>query len=129
MSFAEDDSAGAMAGQPGECTMLMERTAKNGFELIRMMQDVTINVDIGGLVGEVRNALAEGGQDIAIAFTPLSFLSTRSISVLVQCYEMVTDHGGALEIVTPNRDMLGVLETIGLECQIRVHETEEGIGC
>jgi len=107
--------------------MNAECEVRKGTKIIRIKNDIGLKDDIGDLIGLVKEALQTGIANIALCFTQSSYFNTRSVSVLVQCHEILDEKGGHLSIVAPNPDLLDVLRTIGLECSIAVFESESAI--
>ncbi|HUI90647.1 MAG TPA: STAS domain-containing protein [Chitinivibrionales bacterium] len=107
--------------------MKLEVYKKNGYLVIRLKEDVGLNSDLTGLKSVIEQRLAQGARLIAIAFTPSSYLYTKSISVLIACSELIKDAGGRLAIVEANRDILDILSVIDFDKVIKIFADENDL--
>jgi anti-anti-sigma factor len=95
------------------------------YRIFSLLDDLTLNSDITELAELVDRAVASGIRNIALVFTRDSYLSTRTISVLVNCFEAVKDVQGNLAIIGPNEDILDVLGMIDIDRMVRFYPSEE----
>ena len=111
--------------------MNIETYIKNGYRVLRIEGDVTINTDISPLKKAIDDCLEKGELKFGILFPSTTYLFSRSIGTLVQCYEMISSTGGTLAIIKPNQNILDLLNVLG-DCyfnnQIQVCESEEELG-
>ena len=108
--------------------MVTQTEALKGYKIIRFMQDIGSNADISDILDTIKKEMESGKKRIALSFTKNSYLSSRSISVLIQCSEMIVEAGGDFAVISPNPDMLEVLAEMGLECKVKVYKSEDLIG-
>jgi len=107
--------------------MNVECDTRAGVRIIRVKNNLGLHDDIHELKDLVSAASAEGVTGIAVSFTLSSYLSSRSISILVQCFEVLKDRGGRLSIIAPNDDIRRALNTIGIAGNVHVYESEADI--
>jgi hypothetical protein len=101
--------------------------SKNGYHVFRIKEDVGLNSDLNELKLLIEHQIAKGARDIAIAFTPHSYLYTKSIAVLIGCSEMIKDAGGHLAIIEANRDILDILSVIDFDKMIKISDSEDNL--
>jgi anti-anti-sigma regulatory factor len=94
--------------------------SKNGVRIFEIREDLTLASRFNKLSDMIKQAIAQGTVHIAILFSPDSYLSTRLIAQMVQYYKIAQDRGGSLGVINPNKDIVAVMETIGLLEMIRV---------
>jgi hypothetical protein len=111
--------------------MNIETYKKNGYRVFRIIGDVTINTDISPLKSTISEFLVKGERKFGILFPSTTYLFSRSIGILVQCYETISSQGGTLAIIKPNQNILDLLNVLG-DCyfnnQIQVCGSEEELG-
>lgn len=108
--------------------MDIEQHYRNGYLILRVMEDLTLRSDISELRDIISTKLAEGTVRFAIAFTSRSFLFSRYITVLIQCHKMIQDHNGRLAIIQANDHVLQTLNIIGLDRFLEICSSEEDLG-
>jgi hypothetical protein len=108
--------------------MLYSTYDKNGYRIIKFTQDLGLNSNITELRTDVSKFLEEGWNNFALWFTPSSFLYTRSIAILVQCFELIKNQNGNLAIISPNEDILYTLKIIGFMNFVRVYSSDGSLG-
>ena len=107
--------------------MLIESYQKNGYQVLSIKEDMTISSDVSELKMLVNGYLNRKVLHIALLFTKDSYLYTKSISILVQCLEMIREHGGSLAIINPNEDILDIMNTLDFSRVIRIFPFEDDI--
>ena len=107
--------------------MELEIYKKNGYLIFRLKEDIGLSSDLTGLKAVIEQHLAKGARAIAIAFTPSSYLYTKSIAVLIACSEMIKDAGGHLAIIEANRDILDILSVIDFDKVIKIVAEENDL--
>jgi hypothetical protein len=112
----------------GSGRMLYDIYDKNGYKVIKFNQDLGLNSDISELVNEVRKGLGLGSRDFAVWFTPGTFLYTRTIAVLVQCFELIRNRKGSMAIIAANEDILYTLRIIGFLNFVKLCGSDEVLG-
>lgn len=98
---------------------------KGSYLVFRIRDDIGLSTDLIELRKMIERELAGGARYVALAFSPDSYLYTRSIAVLIACSEMIKDTGGHLAIVDANKDILDILSVIDFDKMIRIFSTEE----
>jgi len=101
---------------------------KNGYEILRIQEDLSAKSDLSLVKAKIREYLSRGKVNLALAFTADSYFHTQTISVLVQCIEMVHKQGGLLGIINPNEEIRDILRTINLDKLVRIFASEDSIG-
>jgi len=107
--------------------MEIHTTKYGNFHLIRIIDDIAVTSDIAELRDCVEELLEDGARNIAIGFTKESYLSSRSASILIACFEMIKEKGGELAIIRPNPTILHLLTIIDLEGVIRIVNSDEAL--
>jgi anti-anti-sigma factor len=92
----------------------------NGYLLYTIKVDLALGADFGVLTDMITKAIQKGNINIAIKFTPRSFLYTPTVARLVDYYKLVNEKGGSLCLVKPNDEILDVLKTIGFAKLVRI---------
>jgi anti-anti-sigma factor len=96
----------------------------NGYQVFRIKEDLALGADFGALTHMVERAIKKGTVNIALHFTPRSYLYTPTVARLVEYYKLVQQHGGSLCIVQPNEEIVEVLKVIGLTRLVRIVASE-----
>jgi anti-anti-sigma factor len=107
--------------------MNMQVIVQGSYRIVRMLDDVAVTSDISDLRASITDLLKQGARNIAIEFTSESYLSSRSASVLIACFEMIREHKGELAVINPNPTICHLLTIIDLERVIRVVESESAL--
>ncbi len=97
------------------------------YRVFRILEDVGLNSELSFLKSRIEKNLADGAKNVAIAFTPESYLYTKSIAVLIACSEMIKDAGGHLAIIEANKDILDILSVIDFDKMIRIVDKESDL--
>ncbi|MBD3347366.1 MAG: hypothetical protein GF401_20105 [Chitinivibrionales bacterium] len=105
--------------------MAIEKNENKHYHTYSIKEDLTLNSDINDLYPMVHESLEKGTRTVALHFTKNSYLSTRTITVLVNCFEDVKDHEATLVIIDPNTDILDVLGMIDLDKAVKFYPSEE----
>jgi hypothetical protein len=100
---------------------------KGKYQLLRIVDDVGLNTDLSELKSAIEDQLSHGETMIAVAFTPQSYLYTKSIAVLISCSEIIKEAGGHLAIVEANRDILDIFSVIDFDKMIKICKNEEDL--
>ena len=101
---------------------------KNGFVIIRITENLGLHSDISELKSIVSKILGGGEKRIALSFTLQSYLYTQSLSVLVQCLDMVNEKNGEFAAIKPNEDIYDALKAIGITAIVKVYPDEDALG-
>lgn len=107
--------------------MNLKTNRKGQFCLLRVCEDLKINMDLSDLEILVHEKINHGERNIAVAFTEASCLYTRSIALLIRCMQFVRDSGGRFAIVEPNEWMLDTLDLINVDGFIDIFFSEAEI--
>ncbi|MBD3320772.1 MAG: STAS domain-containing protein [Chitinivibrionales bacterium] len=105
--------------------MNIDKKENECYHLFSINEDLTLNSDINALYPMIHQSLESGMHTIVLQFTQDSYLSTRTITVLVNCFEDVKDHEGVLAMINPNNDILDVLSMIDLDKSVKFYPSEE----
>jgi len=114
--------------EEGEKGVEIITSRKNGYEILRIQEDLSAKSDLSLVKAKIREYLSRGKVNLALAFTAKSYFHTQTISVLVQCIEMVHKRGGLLGIINPNEEIRDILRTINLDKLVRIFASEDSIG-
>jgi anti-anti-sigma factor len=105
----------------------IEAETVNGYQVFRIQEDLALGADFGVLTNFIEKAVRKGHVNIALNFTPRSYLYTPTVARLVEYFKLVQHHGGTFCLVQPNEDILQVLEMIGLTNLIRIVPSEKDL--
>lgn len=108
--------------------MQLQHHAKNGYQVIQILDRVTGESDFSDLKQMVQQFVNQGQVQIAFSFTKESYFYSSAISALVQCLGVIREHNGKLAIIQPNEGMLDTLRIVGLTKMIETFTTEEKLG-
>jgi anti-anti-sigma factor len=100
----------------------------NGYEVVRVTDDVGVRADLAELCQRVQALLDEGKTRIALAFTPSSHLDSRAIGNLARCVEAVRAHQGSMAVVQPNPEIADFLRVVGFTRHVQICSTEAELG-
>jgi anti-anti-sigma factor len=95
------------------------------YRVFSIEEDLGLSSSISQLKDQIAAALERGVRDVALRFSRNSYLSTRTIATLVNCFEDVKDRGGRLAIVDPNEDIVEILSMIDFDKVVSFFPTEE----
>ncbi|MBD3392535.1 MAG: STAS domain-containing protein [Chitinivibrionales bacterium] len=107
--------------------MNIETYSRGSFRVIAVRDRITVEFDTASLIGAVGQEARRGEGNIALRFTSDSYLSTKSISAIVQCSSIVEKLNGQMAVVAPNEEILNSLKTTGLDSLVRVFRSEDAI--
>ena len=105
--------------------MRFKQATIGAFTVLRVLDRLTTDSNTAVLVDAVEKAVSHGHKNIAFCFTANSYLSTRSISAIVQCIGIIEKVDGKLVVVHPSEDIRDSLETTGLDRLVRIAGSEE----
>ena len=108
--------------------MDLARESINGFEVIRIRDDIEPRMDLEEVRAAVGELIEQGHTSIALSFTPSSHLDSRAIGGLAKCVELVRSHKGRLAIVQPNREIADFLRIVGFVRHVEICSTEAELG-
>ncbi len=108
--------------------MNIQNYQANGFEVLRVVEDVGVRADLAELYERVRQQLALGHTSIALAFTPGSHLDSRAIGNLARCVETVRAAKGRMAVVQPNPEIADFLRVVGFTRHVQICSTEAELG-
>lgn len=98
---------------------------KYGHRIIRVVDPVGITSDISALRQAIDAAFTEGELHVAVSFHEDSFLSSRTLALLIESAEKATGRGGTMTIIAPNTQILEVLAIFDLEWTLRTVGSEK----
>jgi len=93
-------------------TMKIETRMHNGYAVLSFLEDVALTSDISDLRDMISQYLDRDVRKIAIRFTSQSYLSSKSVGILLQCVESIREAGGKMAVISPNADITDVLSTV-----------------
>ena len=105
--------------------MQIESLRRGEYLVFRILEDITRQSDISEIKRMVEDATKEGHHNIAISFTPMSYLISTCVALLVQCYKVIAPNGGRFAIVQSNSDTAILLNRIGLDRVFQVFRSED----
>ena len=100
----------------------------NGFEVLRVVEDVGARADLAELCERVQQALDQGKRRIALVFTPASHLDSRAIGNFARCVEAVRRANGKIAVVQPNPEIADFLRVVGFARHVQIYSTEAELG-
>ena len=108
--------------------MRIEQHHKNGYLVLRIMEDLTLRSDMSELRDIIGKKLSKGITHFAIAFTSRTFLFSKYITVLIQCRKMIQEHHGRLAVIQANDHVVETLNIIGLDRSLEICADEQALG-
>jgi anti-anti-sigma factor len=111
-----------------EPDMNIKRHEKNAHVVLKVTEDLGIRSDLSELRDAVEHCLDKGARNIAVSFTPNSFLSSRAVAVCAQCVGLVHERGGRLAIIRPNEQIRELLGITDLMAHVAVVQSENELG-
>jgi anti-anti-sigma factor len=106
--------------------MEFEVREKNTYTVISLMEPLSALTDITPLEQIVKDLLkADSPRNIAIRFADNSFINSFTGSVLVRCWEMITDARLNLAVLNANESVKEFVQIIDLDELIEFVETED----
>jgi anti-anti-sigma factor len=106
----------------------IELCEKDEHFIIKVLEDLTLYSKFDLLTEIISKALKDGKKTVALSFTRKSYLNTKLIATLVQYWKLAQDKGATFGLISPNKDILDALRTIGLADMISIYSSEEEIG-
>lgn len=100
----------------------------NGFEVIRILDNVEPRMDLAEVSNRVQELVSDGKRNIALSFTASSHLDSRAIGSLAKCVEMVHVHDGRLAVIQPNPEIADFLRIVGFSRHVEICSTEAELG-
>jgi stage II sporulation protein AA (anti-sigma F factor antagonist) len=107
--------------------MQIESEAKNGWRLVRVMQDVHPEDKLHELRQHICPEEDSGPLNVAVVLTPASYLGSEAIGVLVKCFEKVRGKGGDFAVVGAGKEISEVFQIIGLKKLVKLYDSEDEI--
>jgi hypothetical protein len=108
--------------------MKFETYERDGFKVVSVTENVTMFSNIGDVKDHIVDLIEKGTLYIALGFPPDAYFSSRSIAVVVTCNERLRDIGGILVIIRPNEQILGLLNSLGIQDRFTTCDSEEYLG-
>lgn len=94
--------------------MLIENYTKGNYLVLKVMEDLTINHNPSTLKQIVAEYITQGKTHIAFSFTPKTFFTSRLISVITACSQMLKENKGKLAIIITHENMLETLNILNM---------------
>jgi len=105
-------------------TMKLAIYTRYGHRILRIDERVGITTDIFDLRRALADAYEHGHLHVAVSFDADSFLSSRTLALLIETAEKATARGGSLTVIAPNTQILEVLAIFDLEWTLRTVKSE-----
>lgn len=105
--------------------MKIETEKKNDYLILRIKDELDLDTNVSELKKVIEDYIKENEDNFAISMSPSSNLSSMSIGVILQCYQIIKEKGGKLAIIHPNKDDFDLLETLKFTCVIETYRSEE----
>ena len=86
----------------------------NGYSIINIGNQLSMLSSIEFLKDVIEDCLKKGENRIAVRFQNSSFLSSHSITILINCNELVKSNGGDFLIVGGGEELEHYLDTLGI---------------
>jgi len=104
--------------------MNIKKYERNGFQVLNITEDLGIQSSLSDLKTIIANLMEKGIKRVAVMFTPNSYLSSESISVLVQSLELMRENGARLVIIRPGEQIGEALRITGLTDMVDFVDSE-----
>jgi|GEM_PF-1892515 len=105
--------------------MIIEVNYKTPYIIFRIKDDLDNRSDLTGLRSLVKKYLANGDKYYAFTFSSRSLFFPSSISIIVQCAELIKEQEGSLSIVEASSEILDMIASIDIDQFISTFRTEE----
>ncbi|MBD3392612.1 MAG: hypothetical protein GF418_11015 [Chitinivibrionales bacterium] len=104
--------------------MQIRQYTRYGHRILHIEERVGLTSDIGCLREALKQAWREGHIHVAVSFTEGSFLSSRTLALLIESAEKATARGGSFTVIAPNTQIREVLAIFDLEWTLRTVTSE-----
>ena len=104
--------------------MNMVTYTRYGHRILRINERLGITTDVSDLREALRQAIEDGHLHVAVSLNGDSFLSSRTLALLIENAEKLTARGGSLSVIAPNSQILEVLAIFDLEWTLRTVKSE-----
>jgi anti-anti-sigma factor len=81
--------------------------------------------DLSELEGLILEYIEKGIKKIAVNFANTSYIYSGELRVLISCYKLLTEHGGTLCILEPNKTVFDMLMALNIDRLITIYPSEE----
>ena len=105
--------------------MEFETKKKNDYLIVKIKDDLRLDSNISELKIIIEDYIKENELNFAISLSPRSNLSSMSIGIILQCYQIINENEGKLAIIHPNQNDSDLLETLSFTCVIKTYGSEE----
>ena len=105
----------------------MDQTVETAGAANRVVIRIAGDVDIDSapsLRYTVRELLEQGNRDLVIDVSPVDFIDSTGLGVLVGALKDAQHAGGTLELICTQRRMLNLLHLTGLDEAFTIHEVD-----
>jgi anti-anti-sigma factor len=75
----------------------------------------------------IHSHVDESVINLALSFTKDSYFYSRTIAILTQFLGNIKEHGGSFSIIHPNKNMLEMIELVGLGKLIETYTSEDSL--
>jgi ABC-type transporter Mla MlaB component len=97
----------------------------NGYWVLRVEQTVGLTSDVSDIQNAIMEAFNDGNVHLAVSFCRDSFLSSRTLALLIESAEKATSIGGSFTVIAPNTQIKEVLAVFELGCTLKTVGSEE----
>jgi anti-anti-sigma factor len=104
--------------------MKIETYEKGVYQVVKVQEDDHTVNNLSELRDLIIGYLKRGKINIAVSFCNASYIYSGAVSVLINCYRMVEERGGALCIIEPDPGLFDILETLNISNVIKIYASE-----
>ena len=107
--------------------MKIETYEHGVYQIVRVQDDDHAISNLAELRDLINGYLKRGKINIAVSFCNASYIYSGAVSILINCFRMVEEHGGSLCIIEPNPTLFEILETLNIHNVIKVYVSVSGL--
>ncbi len=110
--------------------MTIEERNCNGYVILHILEDIGTHSPLAPdwLKKRVSRLLDRGVLEVGLRFTDNTFFYSTTLSVLIECANLLKASGGVLAIISPNDKILEVLKRTRLLAVIPAFADESDVG-
>jgi anti-anti-sigma factor len=108
-----------------ELSIKIEVYNRGKYRIVKIRSPMNVISDLTELNALITGYLKSGFENIAVSFTDSSYLYSGAVSVLINCFKMVREHGGDLCILEPNANLLDLIMQMNIDSIIDVYSHED----
>jgi anti-anti-sigma factor len=105
--------------------MKIDIHANNGYQVLRIEEDLEVISDLSEFKFLIEGYLKRGMRFIAVSFTTASYIYSGAIAVLIDCHKKIAKEGGDLCVIESNQEMQGVFSVLNIDRILHIYPSED----